>query len=176
VAYLKDLLDACEEDLRARLEPNERVTAVGRAEDVTFRGDIDDGGAAWTFVMVSDRNLRWVPYCRLRYATAIALDDVTGALERSSAHRWAIRLHHETVRALRDVPKHRFLTYQWGNIDAVRPLRSTTFAFSRRDTKAARALREQLARRGIVPRVVAGPPRKPRPDPSYYVLRRIDDH
>jgi hypothetical protein len=176
VAYLKDLLDACEEDLRARLEPHERVTAVGRAEDVTFRGDIDDGGAAWTFVMVSDRHLRWVPYCRLRYATSVALDDVTGALERSSAHRWAIRLRHGTVRALRDVPKHRFLTYQWGNIDAVRPLRSTTFAFSRRDTKAARALREQLARRGIVPRVVAGPPRKPRPDPGYYVLRRVDDH
>jgi len=172
VGYLKGRLDACEEHLRARLEPDERVTAVGRAEDVTLRGGIDSGGATWTFVMVTDRHLRWVPHCRLRYATAVALDDVTGALERSSAHRWAIRLRHGTVRALREVPKHRFLTYQWGNIDAVRPLRFTTFAFSRRDTKAARALREQLARRGIVPSVVAGPPRKPRPDPRYYTLRR----
>jgi hypothetical protein len=176
VGYLKGLLDACEEHLRARLEPNERVIAVGRAEDVTLRGGIDSGGATWTFVMVTDRHLRWVPHCRLRYATAVSLDDVTGALERSSAHRWAIRLRHGTVRALREVPKHRFLTYQWGNIDAVRSLRFTTFAFSRRDTKAARALREQLARRGIVPRVVAGPPRKPRPDPRYYTLRRADDH
>jgi hypothetical protein len=176
VGYLKGLLDECEEHLRARLEPNERVIAVGRAEDVTLRGGIDSGGATWTFVMVTDRHLRWVPHCRLRYATAVSLDDVTGVLERSSAHRWAIRLRHGTVRALREVPKHRFLTYQWGNIDAVRSLRFTTFAFSRRDTKAARALREQLARRGIVPRVVAGPPRKPRPDPRYYTLRRADDH
>jgi hypothetical protein len=176
VGHLKDPLEACEEHLRARLEPNERVTAVGRAEDVTLRGGIDSGGAAWTFVMVTDRYLRWVPHGRLDYATALALDDVTGALERSSAHRWAIRLRHGTVRALREVPKHRFLAYQWGNIDAVRPLRLTTLAFSRRDTKAARALREQLARRGIVPRAVAGPPRKPRPDPRYYVLRRADDH
>lgn len=172
MGHLKDLLDGCEEHLRARLEPNERVTAVGRAEDVTLRGGIDSGGATWTFVMVTDRYLRWVPHCRLRYATALALDDVTGALERSSAHRWAIRLRHGTVRALREVPKHRFLTYQWGNIDAVRPLCLTTFAFSRRDTKAARALREQLALRGIVPRAVAGPPRKPSPDPRYDVLRR----
>jgi hypothetical protein len=176
VGHLKDLLDACAEGLRRGLEPNEHVTAVGRAEDVTARGGIDSGGAAWTFVMVTDQHLRWVPHGRLRYATDVDLDDVTGALERSNAHRWAIRLRHGTVRALRDVPKHRFLTYQWGNIDAVVPLRFTTLAFSRRDTEAARALRDQLARRGIVPRVAAGPPRKPRPDPSFTVLRGVDGH
>ena len=169
---LKDRLDACEADLRDRLDPDERVIAIGRTEDITLRGDIDAGGAAWTFVMVTDRHLRWVPYCRLKYTTAVGLDDVTGALERTSAHRYAIRLRHGTIRALRDVPKYRFLGYQWGNTDAVRRLPMTTLAFSRRDTGAARALREQLARRGVVPRLVQVPPRKPREQAPYLVELR----
>jgi hypothetical protein len=174
VGGLSDRLEACEADLRRRLEPDERVFAIGRAEDITLRGDIDAGGAAWTFVMVTDRHLRWVPHVRLRYETAVDLDQVTDALERTSAHRYAIRLRHGTIRALRDVPKHRFLGFQWGNADAVRALRMTTLAFSRRDTKAARALREQLALRGVVPRVVPSPPRKPRGPPSCLVLRSED--
>ena len=172
---LEDHLEACESDLRGRLEADERVIAVGRAEDITLRGDIDAGGAAWTFVMVTDRYLRWVPYCRPRYVTAVRLDDVTDALDRTSAHRYAIRLRHATIRALRDVPKYRFLGFQWGNTDAVRLLRMTTLAFSRRDTQAARALRDQLALRGLVPRVVPSPPRPPRPDPRAYRLLRADD-
>jgi hypothetical protein len=174
VGYLNDQLDACEADLRGRLEPDERVIALGRAEDITLLGDIDSGGAAWTFVMVTDRYLRWVPYCRLRYMTAVGLDDVTGALDRTSAHRYAIRLRHSEIQALRDVPKRRFLGYQWGNTDAFRTLRITTLAFSRRDTDAARALREQLALRGMIPRVVPSPPRKPRDPRQYLILRPRD--
>jgi hypothetical protein len=176
VGGLSDLLDACEADLRGRLEPDERVVAVGRAEDITLRGTIDSGGAAWTFVMVTDRHLRWVPYCRLQYATAVGLDDVTSALERTSAHRYAIRLRHGAIRALRRVPERRVLGYEWGSVDAVRHLWVTTLAFSRRDTAAARALRKQLALRRVVPRVVASPPRPPRPDPQAYRLLRADDH
>lgn len=171
---LADRLDACEADLRGRLEPDERVVAVGRAEDITLRGDIDSGGAAWTFIMVTDRSVRWVPFCRLQYVTALGLDDVTGALERTSAHRYAVRLRHETIQAVRRVPKRRVLGYEWGNTDAIRTLHMTTLAFSRRDTEAARALREQLALRGVVPRVVPSPPRKPRGPPEYYVLRADD--
>jgi hypothetical protein len=110
----------------------------------------------------------------LRYATALGLDDVTGALERVSAHRYAIRLGHGTIRALRGVPKYRFLGFQWGNADAVRALDITTLAFSRRDTAAARALREQLALRGVVPRDVPSPPRTPRGPPQYLILRPED--
>jgi len=157
------------------------VVAVGRGQDITLRGDIDEGGAAWTFVMVTDRYLRWVPGSRLRYATALDLDAVTEALERSSAHRYAISLRHPAIRALRNVPTHRLFGYPSGDVDAVRELRMTTFAFSRRDTAAARALRAELDRRGIVPRVIASPPRPPRPRPgsyvvvSSYVLPRSDD-
>jgi hypothetical protein len=151
------------------------VVAVGRAEDITLRGDIDAAGAAATFVMVTDRYLRWVPHRRLRYATAVGLDDVTGALERTSAHRYAIRLRHQPIQALREGPKHRILGFEWGSADAIRALDVTILAFSRRDTKAARALREQLARRGMVPRSLPGPLRPPRPDPRAYRLLRADD-
>jgi len=173
VAGLKERLESCEADLRARLEPDERVVAVGRCEDVTDRGSVE-GGAGWTFVMVTDRHLRWVPGVSLRFETAVDLDDVTDALEQISAHRYAMTMHHAPVRALRRVPAHRFMTFRWGNATAVLTMRRTRLAFSRRDTEAARALREQLARRGVVAKVVPGPPRRPRPDTKTYVLRRRD--
>ncbi len=162
MAGLKERLESCEADLRARLEPDEQVVAVGRCKDVTDRGGVDQGGAGWTFVMVTDRHLRWVPGVSLRFETAVDLDDVTDALEQSSAHRYAMTMHHAPVRALRQVPAHRFMTFRWGNAVAIRTLSTTRLAFSRRDTEAARALREQLAGRGIVAKAVPGPPRPPR--------------
>jgi hypothetical protein len=165
---------SCEADLRARLEPDEHVVAVGRCEDVTDRGDVDRGGAGWTFVMVTNRHLRWVPGVSMRSETAVDLDQVIDASEQMSAHRYAMTLDHAPVRALRDVPAHRFITFRWGNATAVLTLSRTRLAFSRRDTEAARALRDQLARRGVVAKVVPGPPRRPRPDPKPFVLRRRD--
>jgi hypothetical protein len=172
--YLRERLESCEADLRARLEPDEHLVAVGRCEDVTDRGGVDRGGAGWTFVMVTDRHLRWVPGVSLRFETAVDLDDVTDALEQISAHRYAMTMHHAPVRALRQVPAHRFMTFRWGNAIALLTLSRTRLAFSRRDTEAARALRDQLARRGVVAKVVPGPPRRPRPDPNRYVFRRRD--
>jgi hypothetical protein len=172
--YLRERLESCEADLRAHLDPDEHLVAVGRCEDVTDRGGVDQGGAGWTFVMVTDRHLRWVPGVSLRFETAVDLDDVTDASEQISAHRYAMTMHHAPVRALRQVPAHRFMTFRWGNAIALLTLSRTRLAFSRRDTEAARALREQLARRGIVAKVVPGPPRHPRPGPNYYVLRRRD--
>jgi hypothetical protein len=174
VTGLTERLESCEADLRARLEPDERVVAVGRCEDVTDRGGVDQGGAGWTFVMVTDRHLRWLPEVSLRFETAVNLDDVAEALEQISAHRYAMTLRHAPVRALRRVPAHRFLTFEWGNATVLRTLKRTMLAFSRRDTDAARALREQLARRGVVAKAVPGPPRAPRPDRKPYVLRRPD--
>ena len=174
MAGLKERLKSCEADLRARLEPDEQVVAVGRCEDVTDLGGVDQGGAGWTFVIVTDRYLRWVPSVSMRFETAVDLDDVTDALEQISAHRYAMTLHHAPVRALRVVPAHRFLAFRWGNATAVRTLGTTRLAFSRRDTDAARALRELLALRGVVPRVVPSPPRKPRDPPEYLVLRPRD--
>jgi hypothetical protein len=124
--------------------------------------------------MVTDRHLRWAPGVSLRFETAVDLDEVTDASERMSAHRYAMTLDHAPVRALRDVPAHRFMTFRWGNATAVLTLSRTRLAFSPRDTEAARAFRDQLARRGVVAKMVPGPPRRPRPYPKPYVLRRRD--
>jgi hypothetical protein len=174
MAGLKERLESCEADLRGHLQPDEQVVAVGRCEDVTLLGGIDQGGAGWTFVMVTDRHLRWVPGVEPRFETAVGLDDVTAALEATSAHRCAMTLHHSPIRALRVVPAHRVMGFRWGDATAILTLSITKLAFSRRDTAAARALRDQLARRGVDARVVPGPPRHPRPDPSAYLLRRRD--
>jgi hypothetical protein len=122
--------------------------------------------------MVTDRRVRWVPRVSQRLETAVDLDNVTDALEQTGAHRYAMTLDHAPVRAIRVVPAHRFLIFQWGNATRVRTLSRTRLAFSRRDTDAARALREQLARRGIVAKAVPSPPRRPRAGPTYIVLRR----
>ena len=168
-------LDVCEADLRASLERDERMIAVGRCEDVTETGSIDAGGAGWTFVMVTDRRLRWVLDSLPRFEANVNHDGVSSALDTTSAHRYAITLHHVPVRALRQVPAHRLLTFRWGNATAVLTLSRTMLAFSRRDTEAARALREQLALRGVVPRIVPSPPRKPRHPPLYLSVRQAED-
>ena len=175
VPSLYELLESCDADLRAHLEPDEQVVAIGRCEDISLRGDIDQGGAGWTFVMVTDRHLRWVPGVDLRFETAVDLGDVTAALETTSAHRYTMTLPHSPIRALRVVPAHRFLSFEWGNATEVLTLSLTKLAFSRRDTAAARASREQLALRGVVPRVVPSPPRKQRESPRYVISRRTED-
>ena len=172
--YLRERLESCEAALRAHLEPDEQVIAIGRCEDISDRGGLTQGGAGWTFVMVTDSQLRWVPGVSLPFESAVELDNVTEAFEQTSAHRYAMTLHHAPVRALRVVPAHRFLGFRWGNATAVLTLSRTRLAFSRRDTEAARALRDQLARRGVVAKVVPAPPRRPRPDPKPFVLRRRD--
>jgi len=125
--------------------------------------------------MVTDRRLRWVPRSLLRYESEVDLDEITDAFDQMSAHRFAMTLDHTPIRAWRDVPAHRFMTFRWGNATAVRTLGRTTLAFSRGDTEAARALQEQLALRGVVPTVVPSPPRKPREPPRYLILRRTED-
>ena len=123
VPSLKESLEACDADLRTRLLPGESVIAVGRCEDVTEGGDLDRGGAGWTFVMVTDRRLRWVPRSRLRYETEVDLDETTDAFEQTSAHRYAMTLDHAPVRALRDIPAHRFAMFRWGTPPRFEPSR-----------------------------------------------------
>lgn len=51
-----------------------------------------------------------------------------------------------------DIPElANILSFAWGNSEEWKTHTSTAFAFSRRDTEAATALRSELERRGIVP-------------------------
>jgi len=111
---------------------------------------VDSGGAAWTFVMVTDRRLRWVPDARPRFEAALDLDGVTAVSQRMKTHRYAIALEHAPLRRLHHVPAHRLLMFAWGNAVAEDLFTRTELASSRRDTAAARALREQLSLRGAL--------------------------
>ena len=120
-------LAACEAQIRAHLEPGEHALAVGRGEDVTEAG----AGPGWTFVMVTDRVLRWIPNLDLRLEASLALDSVTDVTERTVAHRYAIDLEHRPLTRLHHVPKHRFLKFEWGNDFANDVFTRTSLAFSR---------------------------------------------
>jgi hypothetical protein len=147
VPAVRDLLDTCDSVVRSHLDPDEEVLAVGRCEDITERGTVDQGGAAWTYVMVTDRRLRWVPRARLEFEASLDLDAVTGVSERSVRHRYAIALEHAPLTRRHTVPAHRFLRFAWGSAVVHTPLARTVMAFRRRGTRAAEALREQVSRR-----------------------------
>jgi len=145
---LREFLDACDAQVRGHLEPGEQVLATGRCEDITEWGDIGKGGTGWTYAMVTNRRLRWIPRVRPEYEASLVLDDVVAVEERSEAHRYAIRLKHQPIVRPRWGPAHRFLMFRWGNSVTSDPLKRTELAFSRRDTEAARAMRRQLRDRG----------------------------
>jgi hypothetical protein len=74
------------------------------------------------------------------------------------------------------VPQHRVLWWAWGNAESERTFTETTFAFSRKDTELARALREALGTRGVSeePTVrVAAPPRSERVSEGVLVFRPV---
>jgi hypothetical protein len=150
VASLPQLFERCEAVLRDDLGQGEVVVATGRCEDITDRRrDIGAGGAGWTFVMVTDRALRWVPHADLELRSEVALDAITSATERSEGHRYAIDVHHLPVTSHRIVPAHRFLMFRWGDVVRSMTLDRTELAFSRRETHAAEAIRTALASRDI---------------------------
>jgi hypothetical protein len=150
VTAFKERLVSCDAVVRTHLEPDEHVLAIGRCADVTERGGPEQGGTTATYVMVTDRYLRWVPWGDLRYEASLGLDEVTGASEHHVAHHYSIKLVHLPLVRLHVVPAHRFLMFQWGNAFSREPLTGTELAFSRRETEAASALRGQLvARRRI---------------------------
>lgn len=88
----------CDDAVRAHLEVTKRVVAVGRSADITEIGDAREGGTARSYVMITDRKLRWVPlYYDLQHETSLNLDDIAGYSERTRDHRWAIMLQHPSV-------------------------------------------------------------------------------
>jgi hypothetical protein len=143
----RELVTTCDARVRSHLETGEQVLAIGRAEDAT---EGDGAGAGWTFVMVTDRAIRWIPGLDLKLEASLALDSVTGAAEQMVAHRYAIDLEHHPITRLHHVQAHRFLTWQWGNDFAYVDFTRTSIAFSRRDTAAASALRERLTAHGLL--------------------------
>jgi hypothetical protein len=142
----------CDAAVRTHLEVGEQVIAVGRCADITELTDIEQGGVARTYLMITDRRLRWVEHYALANEASMNLSDITSYSERTLAHRWAILLTHPSVEHRRLWPGRAMpadvameLRVAGRLRDEPGPVTFTEFAFSRRDTAAARALREALA-------------------------------
>ena len=102
--------------------------------------------------MITDRRLRWVEHYALANEASINLSDITSSSERTLAHRWAILLTHPSLERRRLWPGRTMPADVAEELRAAGRLRDepgpvtyTEFAFSRRDTTAARALRDALA-------------------------------
>jgi hypothetical protein len=150
VATLRDRLSECDAAIRRHLSLEETVIATGRCQDITDLGDIDMGGGGWTFVLVTDRRLWWVPGVNLRFETALDLDGVNRATEETWKHRYGITLHHAPLVRRHVVPEYRLMRWRWGDTEQDDTFLRTRLAFSRSGTKAAVALRDQLAERNII--------------------------
>jgi hypothetical protein len=155
----------------ARLEPGERVLARGRAFEPrdALRFDlssvISGPGCA---VAVTERRALWLSRDDERWVRALPLDLVTSYTEITQAHRYALILDHQIIERLQWVPAHRLLWWSWGDAEAVRPVTSSVLAFSRRDTKAARAIRSRLQAIGVPASEPRSLPKRGRPGEVPY--------
>jgi hypothetical protein len=144
--------------LVARLEPGERVLARGRAFEprdalgLDLAMVISGPGCA---VAVTERRVLWVSRDDQRRVRSLPFALVRSYTEITQAHRYALALDHQRIDRRQWVPAHQLLWWSWGNAEAVRPVTSSVLAFSRRDTKAARAIRSRLQAIGVP----AGEPR-----------------
>lgn len=79
----------------------------------------------------------------------IALEEVSRWADGTQYNCYAVVLSHPPMARREHQPAHRFLWFKWGNASAERQRTTTIFRFSRRDTKAAQALRTALEQRNI---------------------------
>jgi hypothetical protein len=149
--------------LVGQLEPGERVLAQGRAFEPPdpLRFDlstvISGPGCA---VAVTERGALWVSRDDQRWVRSLPFALVAFYTEITQAHRYALALDHQRIERLQWAPAHQLLWWSWGTAEAVRPVTSSVLAFSRRDTKAARAIRSRLQAIGV-------PAREPRSLPKH---------
>ena len=163
MTYLGDLMRDSEAAARDRLAEDEQVLAAGRCADITTTGDLDSAGAAWTYVMVTNRHVLWVPSIRrLRTVCSLDLDQVHRCIEAHWRHRSAMIMDHDPLIREHFVLNGRPLYWAYTAMDSVvGPLSKTILGFSRPTTAATEKLKEQLALRGLELKQVQNPGRLP---------------
>jgi hypothetical protein len=127
--------------LRAALDADEEVVARGLASEYRSGGN--------EYLLVTARRLLWVPVGLPRWGAELDLDDVAAWAEGTQYHRWGLLLKHRPIERLAHAPEHRVLWWAWGDTEELRRQEETRFMFSRRDTDAAVAIRDQLERRDV---------------------------
>ena len=163
VTYFRDLMSDSEAAVGERLAGDEEVLATGRCADITTTGDLDSGGAGWTYVMVTNRHVRWVPSIRTPPAVcSLDLDKVASCTEVFWRHRSAVIMDHAPIVRPHFLPNGRPLHWEYTSMDSVvGPLSKTILGFSRPTAAASVKLKEQLDLRGLEIRRVQSPNRLP---------------
>jgi hypothetical protein len=151
VTYLRDLMRDSGAAVGERLAGDEEVLATGRCADITTTGDLDSGGAGWTYVMVTNRRVHWVPSIRMPPAVcSLDLDKVASCTEVLWRHRSAVIMDHAPIVRPHFLPNGRPLYWEYTAMDSVvGPLSKTILGFSRPTAAASEKLKEQLALRGL---------------------------
>jgi len=163
MTYLRDLMKDSEAAVLSHLSVGEEILATGRCADITTTGDLDSAGAAWTYVMVTDRRLLWVPSIRTFVGTCeLDLDAISRCNEIRWRHRSAMAMHHDPLVREYFAPNGRQKNWEYTSMSVARgPLSKTILGFSRPTTAASEKLKKQLADRGVEVRSVASPDRLP---------------
>jgi hypothetical protein len=163
MTYLHDLMRDSEAAVLGRLFVGEEVLATGRCADITTTGDLDSAGAGWTYVMITDRRVLWVPSIRKSVGTcALDLDAIRWCNEVHWRHRCAIAMHHDPLVREYFAPNGRQQNWEYASMGMVRgPLSKTILGFSRSTTAATEEMKEQLAARGVEVRRVESSDRLP---------------
>jgi hypothetical protein len=152
VGYLRDLMRESEAAVCGQLGEGEQTLASGRCADISTTGDLDSAGAGWTYVMVTNQHVHWVPNIeKLGLICSLDLDQVRSCAEVHWRHRSAVVLDHDSLTRLHFAPNGRPLNWSYVAMDSVvGPLCTTILGFSRPTANAAEKLKEQVALRGLV--------------------------
>ena len=162
MTYFRDLMRQSEGAVRDQLAEGEQDFASGRCADISTTGDLDSAGAGWTYVMVTNRHVLWVPDIeRLGLICSLDLDQVRSCTEVLWRHRSALVMDHHPLTRLHFVPNGRPLNWTYRMDLVVGPLSTTILGFSRPTARAAEKLKEQVALRGLVIGQVQSPDRLP---------------
>jgi hypothetical protein len=77
-----------------RLAGDEEVLATGRCADITTTGDLDSGGAGWTYVMITNRHCIGCRVSGCLPRSVLDLDKVASCTEVLWRHRSAVIMDH----------------------------------------------------------------------------------
>ena len=163
-----------EQCLLAELDGKEAVLARGTGGE---RRSLAQGlGSPWDdFFVVTPRRLLWVPLGRSSHRASLEFDAVTSWAEGTQYHYYCLVLRHDPIERMAWAPAHRVLWFAWGDTEETRRQTQTILNFSRRGTRVAAAIREQLLRRevpGSPPLRFEELPRAERTSSAVLVARR----
>ena len=128
----------CDERLRSLLMAGETILARGAAHEQLRFGNWPD------YYLLTPERLLWCPHTDPALNAELELESVTSYAEGTQSHRYALQMEHDAIeRPMPDGSRH--------DPHAIKLVRQqeTLLGFSRKDTKLAVALREQLAHHGV---------------------------